>query len=109
MLKCESRLDCVFHALSDPGRRSMIDRLAVGPASLGQLAAPLAMSLPAVQQHLGVLERAGLVKTEKLGRVRQCRLDGDGVAFAENWLAERRLHWNRRFDRLEKHIKGDRT
>lgn len=85
----------------------MIDHLASGPASLGQLAAPLAMSLPAVQQHLGVLERAGLVKTEKLGRVRQCRLDTDGVAAAENWLAERRSIWNRRLDRLEMHLRGD--
>jgi DNA-binding transcriptional ArsR family regulator len=87
----------------------MIDRLALGPASLGQLAAPLAMSLPAVQQHLGVLERAGLVKTEKVGRVRECRLDADGAALAEKWLAERRLLWNRRIERLEEHLLGDRT
>lgn len=85
----------------------MIDRLASGPASLGQLAAPLAMSLPAVQQHLGVLERAGLVKTEKLGRVRQCQLDADGVALAENWLAGRQLLWKRRLDQLEAHLAGD--
>lgn len=87
----------------------MINRLASGPASLGQLAAPLSMSLPAVQQHLGVLERAGLVRSEKLGRVRQCQLDAEGVALAENWLSERRLHWHRRLDRLETHLKGDGT
>lgn len=83
----------------------MIEQLTFGPASLGQLAAPLAMSLPAVHQHLAVLEQAGLVTTEKQGRVRRCRIDTDGVALAESWLAERRLHWNRRLDRLDAHMR----
>lgn len=104
MLNYEPRLDAVFHALADPGRRSMIDQLSAGPASLGDLAGPLAMSLSAVQQHLGVLERAGLVRTEKVGRVRRCELDAEAISVAEQWLAGRRLQWRRRLDRLEQHL-----
>jgi DNA-binding transcriptional ArsR family regulator len=108
MLKYDSHLDDLFQALADPGRRSMVDRLAAGPASLGELAEPLAMSLPAAQQHLAVLTRAGLVTTEKVGRVRRCRLDAQAVLSAERWLAERRLRWTRRLDRLETQlVKGE--
>jgi DNA-binding transcriptional ArsR family regulator len=80
------QLDQVFHALADPSRREMVERLVGGPASVGQLAAPLAMSLPAVVQHLAVLEEAGLVTSEKVGRVRTCRLQPRGLRQAEAWL-----------------------
>jgi DNA-binding transcriptional ArsR family regulator len=79
-------LDRVFHAMADPSRRAMVERLVRGPASVSELAEPLAMSLPAVVQHLGVLESAGAVSTEKVGRVRACRLEPDVLRRAEAWL-----------------------
>lgn len=86
----------------------MVTSLTQGPASLGQMAKPLAMSLPAVQQHLRVLEQAGLVTSRKVGRQRVCELDSNGVMLAERWLHERRLHWKVRLDQLESHLaKGD--
>ena len=93
-------LDLMFQALSDPSRRSMVERLSRGPASVSQLAAPLDMSLPAVVQHLQVLEASGLVKTEKIGRVRSCTLDGSAMSQAERWINDRRIQWERRLDRL---------
>jgi DNA-binding transcriptional ArsR family regulator len=93
-------LDAVFHALADPGRRAMVDRLGRGPASVSELAAPLDMSLPAVLQHLAVLEGSGLVRTEKQGRVRTCELDAKALNSAEQWIASRRSEWERRLDRL---------
>ena len=91
----------MFHALSDPTRRAVVARLAAGPASVSDLARPLAMSLPAVVQHLQVLEGAGLIATEKAGRVRTCRMAPDMLAVAERWLSERRQEWEARLDRLE--------
>jgi DNA-binding transcriptional ArsR family regulator len=85
-----SSLDQLFQALADPSRRAMVDRLTHGPAAVSELARPLAMSLPAVVQHLGVLERAGLVRSEKVGRVRTCRLEPAGLRTAEQWIADRR-------------------
>jgi DNA-binding transcriptional ArsR family regulator len=93
-------LDGVFHALADPSRRSMIERLARGPASVSELARPLAMSLPAVVQHLQVLEDNRLVRTEKAGRVRTCNIETAALRTAEQWIAERRTTWERRLDRL---------
>lgn len=93
-------LDKVFHALADPSRRSMVERLSRGPASVSELAAPLAMSLPAVVQHLQVLEASGLVRSEKVGRVRTCQIESPVVRAAEHWLSERRTTWERRLDRL---------
>jgi DNA-binding transcriptional ArsR family regulator len=90
----------MFGALSDPSRRSMVERLSRGPASVSQLAEPLAMSLPAVVQHLAVLEGAGLVKTQKIGRVRSCTLDTSAMSKAERWINDRRTQWERRLDRL---------
>jgi DNA-binding transcriptional ArsR family regulator len=90
----------MFHALSDPSRRMMVERLSRGPASVSELAQPLAMSLPAVVQHLQVLEESGLVRTEKIGRVRTCRIDPAALTMAEQWLNERRLNWEKRLDRL---------
>ena len=93
-------LDPVFQALADPTRRMIVDRLTRGPASVSTLAAPLAMSLPAVLQHLRVLETSGLVHSEKVGRVRTCRIEPLALQTAERWITERRMTWERRFDRL---------
>src|SRR5919112_6762027 len=93
-------LDMVFQALADPSRRSMVERLSRGPASVSDLAQPLEMSLPAVMQHLQVLETSGLVRSEKTGRVRMCRIDPKALSRAEAWFAGRRASWERRFDQL---------
>lgn len=94
-------LDLAFQALADPSRRAMVDRLAQGPASVSELAKPLAMSLPGVMQHLAVLEASGLVVSEKIGRTRTCRIEPKAFNQAEQWIAERRALWERRLDRLE--------
>lgn len=93
-------VDRVFHALADPTRRAMVERLSRGPASVTELARPLTMTLAAVIQHVQVLERSGVIRTEKVGRTRNCRLDPDGLEVADRWIAERRALWERRFDRL---------
>ncbi len=93
-------LNAVFHALADPSRRGMVERLSRGPASVSELAKPFAMSLPAIVQHLQVLEASGLVRSEKLGRVRTCRIVPEALSSAEGWINDRRLMWERRFDRL---------
>jgi DNA-binding transcriptional ArsR family regulator len=95
-----SPLDRVFHALCDPARRSMLERLSRGPASVSELAKPLTMSLPAVVQHLAVLEESGLVRTQKVGRVRTCQIEAGSLQRAEQWINDRRLQWERRLDRL---------
>jgi DNA-binding transcriptional ArsR family regulator len=97
-------LDAVFHALADASRREMVERLVRGPASVSELAAPLAMSLPAVTKHLSVLEACGLVRSEKSGRVRTCRLDTAVLRTSERWIADRRSQWERRFDRLARFL-----
>jgi DNA-binding transcriptional ArsR family regulator len=99
-LAAPDELDRVFQALADPSRRVMVERLSRGPASVSQLAAPLPMSLPAVVQHLQVLEASGLVQSEKVGRVRTCRIAPGGLRAVERWIAERRATWERRLDRL---------
>ncbi|MGH6952045.1 MAG: ArsR/SmtB family transcription factor [Vitreimonas sp.] len=96
----DALLDLAFQALADPSRRAMVDRLAAGPATVSELAGPLAMSLPGVMQHLKVLEASGLVVTEKVGRVRTCRIEPNALTQAERWIAERRALWERRLDRL---------
>ncbi|MDC0720420.1 ArsR/SmtB family transcription factor [Nannocystis bainbridge] len=93
-------VDRVFHALADPTRRALVERLGRGPASVKELAAPLPMSLAAVVQHVQVLEQSGVIRTEKIGRVRSCRLDPTGLDVAGRWIAERRALWERRLDRL---------
>jgi DNA-binding transcriptional ArsR family regulator len=93
-------LDEVFHALADPSRRVIVERLSRGPASVSELARPLPMSLPAVVQHLQVLESSGLVRSEKVGRVRTCHLDLKQLDTAENWIRARRAQWAARLDRL---------
>ena len=93
-------LDRVFQALADPTRRSLVDRLIRGPASVSQLAEPLPITLPAVIQHLQVLEASGLVRSEKVGRVRTFTMTPAALRSAEQWLAQRRTLWERRLDRL---------
>jgi DNA-binding transcriptional ArsR family regulator len=93
-------LDRVFHALADPARRAMLERLTRGPASVSELAQPLAMSLPAVVQHIAVLEGSGLVRSRKVGRVRTCQIEAGALQRAEQWINERRIQWERRLDRL---------
>lgn len=100
-------LDHMFQALADGTRRRMVDRLARGPASVSELAKPLSMSLPAVAQHLAVLEHAGLVTTQKVGRVRTCTLDRTALSRAEKWINTRRQGWEKRLDRLEALFSGD--
>jgi DNA-binding transcriptional ArsR family regulator len=93
-------LDMMFQALADPTRRMMVDRLSRGPASVSELAKPFDMSLPAVVQHLQVLEQSGLVRSEKVGRVRTCTIDPGAMSLAEKWINDRRIQWERRLDRL---------
>jgi DNA-binding transcriptional ArsR family regulator len=93
-------LDVMFQALADPTRRRMVERLSRGPASVSELAKPFAMSLPAVLQHLQMLEASGLVRSEKAGRVRTCRIEPAALRAAERWIAQRRAEWERRLDRL---------
>ena len=97
-------LDQAFQALSDPTRRALVERLAEGPASVSELARPFPVSLPAIHQHLAVLEAAGLVASQKLGRVRTCRLEPAAISQAERWLSERRQDWERKLDRLADHL-----
>jgi len=98
MLKYEA--DRVFQALADPSRRVIVERLSHGSASVSELARPLPMSLPAVVQHLQVLETSGLVSSEKVGRVRTCRLEPAALQPVEQWVSARRSAWERRLDRL---------
>jgi DNA-binding transcriptional ArsR family regulator len=93
-------IDRVFHALDDPTRRALIEKISEGPISVSQLAEPLHITLAAVVQHLQVLEESGLVHTEKIGRIRTCRIEPQGLSVVEKWIADRRSLWERRFDRL---------
>ena len=106
MLDQAADLDRVFHALADPGRRVMVERLSAGPASVSELARPLEMSLAAVLQHVQVLEASGLVRTRKTGRTRTCSIDPAALRSAESWIAERRTLWERRLDRLGEVLEG---
>jgi DNA-binding transcriptional ArsR family regulator len=99
-------IDRVLHALADPTRRRIVEQLGHGPATVTAVAAPLPMSLPAVVQHLQVLERSGLVSTEKVGRVRTCRLEAERLDTVEAWIDARRATWERRLDRLGQVLDG---
>ena len=96
----------MFHALADPGRRVMVERLSAGPASVSELGRPLAMSLAAVLQHVQVLEASGLVRSRKTGRTRTCSINPAVFRSAEVWIAERRTLWERRLDRLGDYLGG---
>src|SRR5712691_8489655 len=97
-------LDLLFQALADPTRRGMVQRLSRGPASVSTLAQPFAMSLPGVLQHLQVLEASGLVRSEKVGRVRTFRIESAALGTAEHWISKRRTGWERRLDRLGEYL-----
>jgi DNA-binding transcriptional ArsR family regulator len=94
------KVDRVFHALGDPTRRAIVEKLSDGPISVSRLATPLGITLTAVSQHLQVLEESGLAHTEKTGRVRTCRLETGGFSVLEQWIRDRRSTWERRLDRL---------
>jgi DNA-binding transcriptional ArsR family regulator len=100
-------VDQVFHALADPTRRALVERLSQGPHSVSGLAKPLDISLAAVVQHLQVLEESGVVRSEKVGRVRTCRIEPSGLQVAEQWVAACRMLWERRFDRLAEILEED--
>ena len=100
-------VDRVFHALADPTRRIIVERLSRGPATVSELAQPLPMSLPAVVQHLQVLQVSGLVSSEKVGRVRTCRIEPAALRPAERWISARRSSWERRFARLAEYLAED--
>jgi DNA-binding transcriptional ArsR family regulator len=93
-------LDRLFQALADATRRDMVERLIRGPATVSELAQPFAMSLPAVMQHLQVLEACGLVRSEKVGRVRTCHIEPGVLRMAEDWIVRQRTAWEQRLDRL---------
>ncbi len=97
--------DGVFHALSNPTRRKVVERLSLGPATVSELAAPFDMQLPSFVQHLSVLERCRLVKSKKRGRVRTYELAPERLQVAENWMTARRQVWEARFNRFDEHIK----
>jgi DNA-binding transcriptional ArsR family regulator len=105
MLNRSQELDRLFHALADPARRAILERLGRGPAPVSELAKPLPMSLPAAMQHLGVLEAAGLIRTQKVGRTRTCALDPQAMSRAEQWITARRREWEGRLDRLDDYLK----
>jgi DNA-binding transcriptional ArsR family regulator len=100
MLDHRVPLDRIFHALADPTRRAIVERLARSEASVSELAEPLEMSLAAVVQHIQVLEASGVIRTHKIGRVRSCRIAPQALGAAEHWLSQRRTLWERRLDRL---------
>jgi len=100
MSRQNRQIDRLFHALGDPTRRAIIDRLTDGPTSVSRLAEPLGVTLTAVAQHLQILEEAGLVHTEKLGRVRTCRMEAGGLRVLEQWIRDHRTAWDRKLDRL---------
>jgi DNA-binding transcriptional ArsR family regulator len=107
MLKQSRPVDELFKALGDGSRRVMVERLGRGPATVSQLAEPLDMTLSAVVQHLAILEACGLVRSEKVGRIRTCRLQPVGMELAEDWFAGQRAVWVRRLDRLGEVLAAD--
>lgn len=94
-------IDRIFQALGDPTRRAILDRLSLGPQSVSSLAGPLGVSITAVGQHLQLLAEVGFVSTRKAGRVRTCRLEGEGFRAVEAWAVEHRSTWERRLDVLD--------
>lgn len=105
MLNQSDSLDRMFHALADPSRRRVVEQLSRGAASVSDLAKPLKMSLPSVLQHLQVLEESGLIRSEKVGRVRTCRIEPKAMTRAEHWITRQRAVWESRLDRLDAYLK----
>jgi DNA-binding transcriptional ArsR family regulator len=102
----QSSLDAAFHALADPTRRAVITRLTKGPAPVKELSEPFVMGLPSFMKHLWVLEKDGLISSEKIGRVRTCRLNAERLASAESWLSEQSALWQARTDRLANYVEA---
>jgi DNA-binding transcriptional ArsR family regulator len=100
MLSQKIDIDRVFHALGDPTRRAIVEKLSTGPLAVSRLAKPFDMSLAAIVQHLQILEESGLVHSEKVGRVRTCSIEPAGLSLVEQWIEDRRSLWEQRFDRL---------
>lgn len=94
-------LDAIFHALSDPTRRAVVQRLGRGPAPVSELARPFAMALPSFMKHVGILEETGLIRSTKVGRVRTCALERKNLAAVELWLGEQRAIWQSRYANLD--------
>ena len=109
MLNHDASLDLAFQALADGNRRAMLVQLVRAPASVSELAEPLDISLPAVMQHLAVLENSGLVRSEKVGRVRTCRIEPGALSLAEQWINQRRLEWEQHFDHLGAYLETLKT
>ena len=109
MLKQLRPVDAAFHALADPNRRAIVDRLARRPHTVSELAAPMSITLAAVSQHVHVLESSGLVRTDKVGRTRTCRLDPAGLSQVERWASSRRRTIARRLDRLAAIVEDKRS
>lgn len=107
MVNDSALLDRAFHALADPSRRQMVERLGLGPASVSELAGPFDMSLAAVLQHIQVLEASGLTCSEKAGRVRTCRLQAATLRAVEQWVVDHRIDWEARFDRLGDYLQQE--
>ena len=106
MIPSSARLDRTFSALADPTRRAIIQRLALGEATVTELARPFAISLPAISRHLRVLEAAALIRQERSGQFRRCRLDEEGLKTAASWLEFYRHFWGESLDRLDEHLKS---
>ncbi len=104
MAQYSSQLDAIFQALADPTRRAVLGRLGMGPASIGELAAPFDMALPSFMKHIRYLENAGWIRTRKTGRVRTCTLEREAFDAIETWLGEQRSIWEGRTDRLERFV-----
>lgn len=105
--KQQVQIDRLFHALGDPTRRAILDRLSQGPVSVSQLAEPLGVTLTAIGQHLAILEACGLVVTEKVGRVRTCRMASAGLDALEHWIQQHRTEWEQHVDRLATLLEED--
>src|SRR5688572_31708597 len=102
----EDRLSTTLSALADPTRRAILARLALGEASVGELAAPFKMSLPAVSKHLKVLERAGLISRGREAQWRPCRLEAAPLRAVDDWVEDYRRHWEARYGRLDGYLRG---
>jgi DNA-binding transcriptional ArsR family regulator len=107
MPRLAASVDRVFHALGDATRRAILEMVSKGPVSVSRLAEPLGITLAAVVQHLQILEESRLIRTEKIGRVRTCRIEPAGLSVAEQWIGERRSVWERRLDRLGELLESD--
>lgn len=100
-----TQLSRVFHALADPTRRAVLERLGTGPAPMSELARPFKMALPSFSQHLDVLESCGLVRSRKAGRVRTYRLAPKPLELVDSWLGRQRTMWEKRLDQLDDYLK----